>query len=452
MTTTQRPDIGRSVTHANRHLARQDFDGLSELLKVLSVSDVLRVMSRLKKRRRAVAYRLLEKDRALKVFERLSPSLQWELLESLQTDEVVSLFDNLEPDDRVRLVDELPATVAARLLRGLSSEKQEQTAALLGYPEGSIGRHMSPQFVTTRADLSVTETLDRLRRRLASAETVYYIPVTDSERRIIGEVTLRGLIGVGPETLIRELMRETHVAHVAEDAERVARRMAKLGASDLSIVDDEHRLVGIFTLDDAVRILEHEENVDAARHGGSEPLRRPYLSTPIRSVVRSRIVWLLVLAAGATFTVQVLSVFEATLTEVTVLALFVPLIIGTGGNTGNQAATTVTRALALHDVTPRDALLVLLRELRVGVLLGLLLGVLGFGIAALVFSVEVGAVIGLTLVAVCAVAASVGGVMPLIARRVKVDPAVFSNPFISTFVDATGLIIYFLIARAVFQV
>src|SRR5690606_7747849 len=215
------------------------------------------------------------------------------------------------------------------------------------------------------------------------------------------------------------------------------------------VVDAEGRLVGILTLDDAARILEREEDEDAARQGGTEPLRRPYLSTPVRTLVRSRIVWLLVLAVGATLTVQVLDAFEATLEQVTVLALFVPLLIGTGGNTGNQAATTVTRALALGDVGPRDVLRVLTRELRVGLLMGLMLGVLGAVIAGLVYEPHIGVVIGLTLVGICAVAATIGGIMPLIARAVKVDPAVFSNPFISTFVDATGLIVYFLIARAV---
>jgi magnesium transporter len=159
-----------------------------------------------------------------------------------------------------------------------------------------------------------------------------------------------------------------------------------------------------------------------------------------------------VLAVGATLTVQVLSIFEATLEQVTVLALFVPLLIGTGGNTGNQAATTVTRALALHDVRPRDVLRVLGRELRVGFSLGILLGTVGFGVAAAVYDVRIGLVIGLTLVAVCTLAASVGGIMPLVARAVRVDPAVFSNPFITTFVDAAGLVVYFLIARTILQI
>jgi magnesium transporter len=219
----------------------------------------------------------------------------------------------------------------------------------------------------------------------------------------------------------------------------------------MPIVDSEQRLVGMFTIDDAVRILEREESEDTARQGGTEPLRRPYLSTPVRSIVRSRVVWLLVLAIGATLTVQVLSVFESTLERVTVLALFVPLLIGTGGNTGNQAATTVTRALALGDVGPRDLLRVLSRELRTGAMLGLLLGGLGFAVAGLVYSPQIGAVIGITLLTVCTVAAAVGGCMPLLARAVRVDPAVFSNPFISTFVDATGLIVYFMIAKTILQ-
>lgn len=175
----------------------------------------------------------------------------------------------------------------------------------------------------------------------------------------------------------------------------------------------------------------------------------PYLSTPVLRSARSRVVWLLVLAVGATLTVQVLSTFEATLEQMTVLTLFVPLLIGTGGNTGNQAATTVTRALAMGDVRPRDVLRVLGREVRVGALLGFALGAIGLAITSLLYEPRIGVVIGLTLLVVCTVAASIGGIMPLAARAIRVDPAVFSNPFITTFVDATGLVIYFLIARAV---
>jgi magnesium transporter len=231
--------------------------------------------------------------------------------------------------------------------------------------------------------------------------------------------------------------------------EEAARRCADEKLLALPVVDGTDRLVGILTFDDALDVLEEAESEDMARAGGAEPLRRPYLSTPVRSIVRSRVVWLLVLAVGATLTVRVLEVFEATLEQMVVLSVFIPLLIGTGGNTGNQAATTVTRALALGDVQVRDVGRVAFREVRVGALLGAALGAAGLLGVGPLYGWEVGAVIGLTLLTVCVLAATVGGVMPLAARALKVDPAVFSNPFITTFVDASGLVVYFLIASAV---
>lgn len=430
-------------------LQNEDLTTLSAAVGGLSTIQIVDALERLSARQRAVAYRLLPKQTALEVFESLEPSLQGELVSALQDTEVAALFAELDPDDRVWLMDELPAVVAKRLLHGLPEADRQLTAGVLGYPSGSIGRRMSPEVVTTHPESTVRETMTRLRARLDDAETVYTLPVLDGVRRIVGVVSLRDLLGADDDERVDTIVRRAHTASATEDAEIAARRCAELGLLALPIVDSESRLVGILTIDDAVRILEREESEDSARQGGVEPLHRPYLSTPVSSIVRSRVVWLLVLAIGATLTVQVLSVFEATLAQMTVLALFVPLLIGTGGNTGNQAATTVTRALALNDVRPGDVMRVLTRELRVGALLGLLLGGIGFGITSVVYDPQVGIVIGLTLLAVCTVAATIGGIMPLIARAVRVDPAVFSNPFITTFVDATGLVIYFLIARAI---
>ena len=431
------------------HLNRNDLSGLAETIAPCTTPELVEICERLGDRHRAVMYRLLPKQRALEVFEALDPALQGDLVRGLRDAEVADLFAAMDPDDRVWLLDELPASLAPRLLRGLPQRERQMTADVLGYPQGSIGRRMSPEYVSTHPNLTVAATLSRVRLRLDDAETVYTLPVLDGERRVVGVVGLRDLLGADDATLVGDLMREAPVATADTEEEAAARVCAEQGLLALAVVDSESRLVGILTIDDAVRILEQEESEDVARQGGTEPLRRPYLSTPILTLVHSRVVWLLVLAVGATLTVQVLSVFENTLAQVTVLALFVPLLIGTGGNTGNQAATTVTRALALNDVTPRDLAKVLTRELRVGALLGVLLGTLGFALAALFYDVRIGLVIGLTLLAVCTVAATIGGVMPLLARAIRVDPAVFSNPFITTFVDATGLVIYFLIARAV---
>lgn len=265
---------------------------------------------------------------------------------------------------------------------------------------------------------------------------------------MVGIVELGALATAAPDSLVEALMDDAVAVPVGMDGEEAARLCADRRLWSLPVMDDDGRLIGMFTVADALQVLDEESTEDASRSGGVEPLGRPYLATPVLTLMRARIVWLFVLAVGATLTVQVLEVFEETLEQLVVLSLFVPLVIGTGGNTGNQAATTVTRALALDDVRPCDALRVMLRELRVGVTLGACLGALGLLVAGLVYGWDIGAVIGLTLLSVCTFAATVGGLMPLAAKKLGVDPAVFSNPFISTLVDALGLVLYFLIARA----
>ncbi|UNK71077.1 magnesium transporter [Microbacterium sp. H1-D42] len=449
MTPKQLQHISDIAEAIEQSIDRGDLAAASTALTPMPVPDIVELLGRLRIANGAIVYRLLAKTRALEVFEALTPGMQSDLIQALQDAEVTRLFAEMDPDDRVWLLDELPASVAPRLLRGLSQRERDLTASVLGYPENAIGRRMSPEVILTHPQLTVGETMRRVRADLDHAETIYTLPVTDSGRRVVGVVSLRDLLAAEDDSIIADIMRDAHVAIAEEDAETAARRTTDLGLLALPIVDSEERLVGVLTIDDAARILKQEESEDAARQGGVEPLRRSYLSTPIRRLVRSRVVWLLVLAVGATLTVQVLDTFEATLAHMTVLALFVPLLIGTGGNTGNQAATTVTRSLALGEVTPRDLGKVLSREIRVGMSLGLLLGILGFSLTGLIYDWHIGLVIGLTLLAVCTVAASIGGIMPLAARAIKVDPAVFSNPFITTFVDATGLIIYFLIAKAV---
>lgn len=426
-----------------------DLRNAAEVLDEMPPWLVVDVLERSGTKDRAVMFRLLSKDTANYAFESLDPPLQSELIHDLHTSRVSEIFAELDPDDRAGLIDELPAKVATRLMRELDPEEQALTAAVLDYPVGSVGRRMTPAFVSTHPDTTAGETLKRVKRRIDEVETIYALPVTDDQRRLVGIVGLRAVMRADPATPIRDLMNDAVSARARESAEKAARRCSGERFIVLPIVDDENRLVGILTFDDALRILEDADSEDTARQGGVEPLRRPYLSTPMRSLVRSRVLWLLVLAVGATLTVQVLEVFESTLEQVVALSLFVPLIIGTGGNTGNQAATTVTRALALGDVRPRDTARVLWQEARTGFTLGLILGSVAFAVAGLVYGTDFGLVIGLTLLSLCTIAASVGGFMPLLATTVRADPAVFSNPFISTFVDATGLVVYFLIARAV---
>ena len=442
----QREQREKELTAA---LASGDLTAAGEIAGRAPAPEVVGLLGRRPSSQQAVIFRLLHKDQALEVFEAMTGPAQARLVERLGEQEVGAVFADMDPDDRVRLLDELPALVARRLLQDLPDDEMGLTSLVLGYPEGSVGRRMSPEVVAVRAAESAGEALVRVRERLHEAETVYTLPVVDDTRRVVGVVSLRDLLASDKNTVVSKLAGRSDLALATEPVETAARRCAATRRLALPVVDSEDRLVGILTVDDALAVLEDAASEDQARQGGSEPLRQPYLSASLRGIVRSRLVWLLVLAIGATLTVQVLEVFEATLSEMVVLSVFIPLLIGTGGNTGNQAATTVTRALALGDVRPRDVPRIVARELAVGSMLGVVLGGLGFVIVSLVYGWGVGVVIGTTLFAVCALAATVGGAVPVAASLLRADPAVFSNPFISTFLDATGLIVYFLIAKAV---
>jgi magnesium transporter len=426
-----------------------DLRGLRSALLGHDVPAVVDELERSDRLTRAVAFRSLPKDLALEVFEDLDPALQRELLDELRTEEVVDLVENLDPDDRVGLLDELPATVAHRLLQGLSADEREMTTALLGYPPDSVGRRMTPEVVAVPVWFSVGQALDHLRRYGRDAETIYLLPVVGQGRVVVGVVSLRRLFVTDDQVPVSEVISEPVVVRATDDQEAAARVVRDHGALAVPVVDGEDRLLGILTVDDAMRILEHEESEDLARTGAAEPLSRPYLATSLPGLVRSRIGWLLVLIVAATLTVNVLDYFEDTLAQVVALALFVPLLIGTGGNAGAQAATTVVRAMAVGDVRFVDLPRVVGREVLTGLMLGTALAAVGFVPAALLVNVEIAAVLCLALMVVCTLATTAGSLTPMMARRLGVDPAVVSAPFITTFVDATGLIVYFLIAQAV---
>lgn len=438
-----------SVDNLRDALEADDLVEVSHILTDIAPQEIASLFEHIEPRHRAVAYRLLSKDRALDVFEYMDASAQSELTSLLGEDEVASVIDGLDPDDRVELLDELPAKVAKRLVRELSAQERDVTSVVLGYARGSVGRRMSPEFVHVFADDNLEQALDRVRLRGPDSETIYTVPVIGPSRRLLGVISLKDLFLNPGDELVSDYMAPPIYATAGEGAEAAARRCVDRQVLALPVVDFEERLLGLLTIDDATRIVEAARDEDAARAGAMEPLRRPYLLTPVLHIARSRIVWLLVLGISAILTVNVLQIFESTLEQLTALALFIPLLTGMGGNTGSQAATTVTRALAVNEARPRNVGRVAVKELRTGLLLGVVLGTVGWLVATPVFGVGIGTVIGLTLVSICTMAATVGGAMPLLARAIHVDPAVFSTPFIATFCDATGLIIYFTIARTV---
>lgn len=419
---------------------------LAQRVRALPTWRVVGVLDALPVDEAAVAFRLLGKSESIEVFDACSPGTQADLITELRHAQVADVFASLDPEQQAWLLDELPAKVAKRIISAFDGDELDAAMSLLGYPEDSVGRRMSPGEFTAVATSSVGDVRAGLQASRSDLDMLCTVPVIAPDRTLVGEVNVLTLMRHGSDELIGDVMTEAHSAFTEDNAEITARRALDRGSLLLSVVDREHRLVGMLPIADAARIDRDAVAEDQARAGATEPLRRSYLATPIRAVARSRIVWLLVLAVSAVLTVGVLELFEATLSQRVALALFIPLLIGIGGNTGSQAATTVTRAIALGDVGLRDVARVALKEVRTGLLLGVLLAALGLVIASLVYGADIGIVIAITLVINCPVAATVGGVTPLIARRVGVDPAVFSTPFIATFCDATGLLVYFSVA------
>jgi magnesium transporter len=402
--------------------------------------------------RRGEVFRLLPPDKVFEVFSHLDASSQADVLPTLDEATVTSMLNEMEPDDRVRMLAEMPDDEAERLLSKLDAPELHTTRLLMRYPEQSAGRLMSPAFVRLRADMTVDEALAHVRRENEQAETIYLLPVTDDALHLVGAIELRDLVVAAPEQPIAPLIKDVAVVSAYDDQEAVARLVKSADLLALPVVEEDRRLVGLITFDDAMDVLEFEEGEDFARTGAAEPVGKPYLSVSVVRLVRSRIVWLSVLALAATLTVNVLSAFEATLESVVSLALFIPLLIGIGGNTGAQSATTLVRALAVNDVRTGDILRVAGREARAGFLLGTIIGLVGLLLVTLLFEWSIAVIVALTLVTICTLAALVGSVMPIIARLLGVDPAVFSAPFVTTIVDASGLLVYFLIAKAVLGV
>ncbi len=416
-----------------------------------AIHDIVSSLRRLEPPQRAEALLNFPPWEALAIFEQLEAPLQEELLHWLPPEKVDQLLMDLDPDDRVRLLDTLTIPVAEALLASLSARERWLTQQLLSYPQESAGHIMTPEYLALSPALTAAEALARIRSQGHHAGPLQVLPVLDDAGRLLGLLTLSQLVLADPEQKISGLM----VANVPRttpetDQEEVARLIQAADLLALPVVDGSGRLLGLVTVDDALDVIHYEREEDFARAAATQPLRRPYFSISVFELTRSRLVWLTLLALAGTLTVQVLTVFEGLLEQVVTLSLFIPLLIGVGGNSGAQAATTVTRAIATDDVAGVAA--VILRETRVGLLLGGALGLLTYLPILLIFNGLMAAVVSLTLVVICTLATLVGSGMPLLARRLDIDPAVVSAPVVTTVVDASGLVVYFLIAKAVMDI
>jgi magnesium transporter len=424
-----------------------DVKAISRHIEALAPHEIAEEIARLDSLESTLVWRLLPKDEALEVFEELDAANQQQLLSGMRDQAFRDLLERMDPDDRARLLGEAPASFVKKVLAGLSPKERKMTAELLGYPEETVGRYMSPELITIPRNTSVTEILEIIRRRGRDAETISVLGVVDKARKFVGTIDLTDLVMAEQDLTAGDLANpDAATVLVTDDAEAAARLVQDTNHLAAMVLDTEGRVVGVLTVDDAIDIIEDANSEDFARQAASLPSTGHYLSGKVFTLARLRIVWLMFLIVAATLTVSVLQLFEGSLERFTALALFMPMLIGTGGNVGAQAATSAVRAIALGEVRPQDVLRVAWRESRVGLLLGFGLGIVGLIAGWLVASWQVGLTVAIAIMVVCMWAATVGSVMPLAAKALRIDPAVISAPMVTTLVDATGLVIYFLVA------
>jgi magnesium transporter len=407
------------------------------------------------------AFTCLNADLAAKAFAYLRrPTQQW-LMQALPEPELANVLNALAPDDRTALLETVPAAEVERVLTLLNPAEQRVARSLLAYGEGTVGRLMTPDFVAVQPAWTIDQALAHIRKVGRDSETLNVVYVTDDVQHLIDDIRIREVLLAAPERTIGDLMDQQFVALNVTDAESFAvEQFRKYDRSALPVIDGRGVLVGIVTVDDVLDIAQEEATRELQRFGGLEALDEPYVETPLLSMVRKRASWLVLLFLGEMLTASAMGFFEAEIAKAVVLALFVPLIISSGGNSGSQAATLIVRALAVGEVSLREWWWVMRREFFSGLMLGLLLGVIGFLRIALwsAFSdlygphwARVGLTVGLSLVGIVMWGTLAGSMLPFLLKRCGFDPATSSAPFVATLVDVTGLVIYFTVAWVVLR-
>lgn len=440
-------------------IEKREFLLLRELLIEWETEDAAELISNLPESEQAIVFRLLPRDLAAETFEYLDPEAQKNLIRALLKEEVAELLNEMSPDDRTALLEDLPGTVVKELIALLSPEERQIARELLGYPPGSIGRLMTPDYISVRPEWTISQVLSHIRRVGRGSETLDVISVIDQKGKLLDDLHIHDILLAEPEQTVADLMDDHVVALFVNDSqEETVGVFRKYDRFVLPVTDADGVLLGIVTADDVLDVAEEEATEDIQKFGGMEALEEPYLRIPLLDMVKKRAGWLVVLFLGEMLTASALGFFEAELQRAVVLALFLPLIISSGGNTGSQAATLIIRAMALGEVTLVDWWRVMRREIVSGLLLGCILGSFGFLRITLwsLFSdvygphwLLVGFTVGFSLIGVVLWGTLSGSMLPFALRMMGFDPATSSAPFVATLVDVTGIIIYFSVSYLV---
>ena len=439
-------------------IKKRKFSSLRQALLSLNPTDISITLEETESKDLPLVFRILPKEIAAEVFVEMDSDMQQLLIESFSDAELKDVLDELFMDDTVDIIEEMPAVVAKRILKQTDNKTRQMINKLLAYPESSAGSVMTTEYISIKKNMTVDEAFASIRKNAVDAESIYTCYVTDRSRHLLGVVTVKDLLLSSSEKVIEEIMESNVIsAGTLDDREDVAKLFEKYNLYTLPIVDTENRLVGIITVDDAIDVMQEEVSEDIEKMAAILPSEKDYLKTGVFETFRSRIPWLLFLMISATVTGAIISSFEENLAKWMALIAFIPMLMGTGGNSGSQSSVTVIRALSLGEIVYKDIWRVIWKELRVSVICGLVLGVVNFVKLYLVdylllnsFDADVYLLemitISITIVFVVIVAKLVGCTLPIVAKKLGFDPAVMASPLVTTILDALSLVIYFSIA------
>lgn len=435
-------------------LEAKQYSELKEILSETEPADIAYMYEDLPEKNMPLLYRLLPKELAAEVFVELDADTQEMLIRGFSDAELKEVLDELYLDDAVDIIEEMPANVVKRIIRQTEPEMRTSINQILNYPKDSAGSVMTIELVDLKEAMTVQDAFTRIRRTGLDKETIYTCYVTDKNRILLGTVSAKDLLLADEECIIADIMETNPICvHTHDDKEEVALELSKYDLLAIPVVDTEERLVGIVTVDDAIDVLQEEATEDIEKMAGIMPSEKPYLKTGILDTCRQRIPWLLLLMISSTFTGKIITHYEDALGELLVLTAFIPMIMGTGGNSGSQSSVTVIRGLSLEEIEFKDIFKILWKEFGVAIVCGLVLALATF-IKVITLDGEtamIGLVVGLTMFFTIFLAKLVGCVLPLLAKKVGFDPAVMASPFITTIVDALSLVVYFDIASRILK-
>ncbi len=427
----------------------------------LPAPDLAELFSEIDEKHHSILFRLLSKELAAETFVEMDSDLQENLILKFSDRELSDILDELYIDDTVDIIEEMPANVVKRILKNSDHEDREIINKILRYPKDSAGTVMTTEYVRFTGDMTVADALLHIRRVAIDKETIYTCYITGKDKRLQGIVTAKDLLISDPDTCLSDIMDENVIAvHTHDDKEDVAMKLDKYGFLAIPVVDSESRLVGIVTVDDALEVIIEESEEDFAKMAAiTSASDTPYLKTNVFDIWKSRIPWLLILMLSSTLSSAILGSFEARLSAV--LVLFIPMIMGTGGNSGGQSSVTVTRSISLSEVEFSDIFRVIWKELRVGVLCAITVGVATFAKVVLIDGLLLGnsdvtllvaLTVSLSLTATIILAKIIGATLPILAKKIGLDPAVMASPLITTLVDAISLMVYILVASSILKI